>query len=1040
MKLTHKYLKKLGFPSSTEETDLGELFLYHITINKQTNDKISLPFIFYEDEKSLFNYHLNEWNRNEISFFIAIGDKQSHIINAKEKAKNENLLKSNLIIIDSFDYGTNTIDYENITSLPFTKENFDNSFFFDFVLQKQKAAKNEIDTYLLNSLIALRDEFTKFDKNNENINGLILKSLFVKYLDDRNILPNINFTEVLKKGNPKKLKKVFSDIAVINGDILKKDLIITANHIKELEIFYTHDYREYKKGQLNLFYPYKFDKIPIKLISNIYEEFLGRTNKQKKKSKGIFYTRTFVIDFMLSHNIYPKIEKQPKSTVLDPACGSGAFLVRAYNKILNSQKNKKLSIDEKSNILKKQIFGIDIDENALQITAFSLYLTLLQGISKEEIQKQIEIQKSILPSLIGSNLLKKNTITDDIQFNIEINKNKTTSKYSFTKFDCIVANPPWTISKDKEIKNIHSKKEIYSPIHKRYLQLSQFFLLKIFDLSNEGAEISVIVNSSNFFSEFSIDFRKALLKKFHIKYFYELSKIKDILFNNSGKRGALEPASVLILNIRRSKNDTINYISPKLSKLNKKLRIITYSSKDIKIIKQEDIAQEDILWRIFVNGNWQDYQLIKKQIIQKDNNIKIECEQGIQGQLKPSYIFNKQANALLEKEFSRNNITENPDLSLIGKFYHNYTDLKNSINKKIKKYGLKLKREAILNIIKVCDEQTVEVEPKRMRKYFDKDDFDRYSFGLSINFMKSINKEINWNNNIKRKRNENLYKGERILVLRQPNKNDGLKLKALYTNQDFVFADKIIGLKIDPVKDYRLYFAILNSSIAGYYLVNISSQWHKGRRNTLLNSDLINFPFPKLDFSKPIIKNIKKYVELIEDYKKHKTDIKDVEKQLDELIFDLYGLLEFEKEIIREFYKVNVERKDDFVKEIDIKAYIEKFREVYQLMIKKDLRLNASYITSQNIGSVVKFDIVKKKNYNKEIIRGNFSQQRILQLVKKHQVQHELLNGYINEEKVRIYEEKSFYIIKSNLFKDWTKRQALVDANEEVKEILKKLF
>jgi type I restriction-modification system DNA methylase subunit len=192
--------------------------------------------------------------------------------------------------------------------------------------------------------------------------------------------------------------------------------LVTEKHIKELEIFYTHDDKEYKKGQPNLFYPYKFNKIPIQLISNVYEEFLGRTNKKEKKSKGIFYTRTFVIDFMLSHTIYPKIEKQPNSTVLDPACGSGAFLVQAFNRILISQPKKNLSIDEKAEILQKQIFGVDTDVNALQITAFSLYLSLLHGISKKEIQEQLKKQNSILPSLIGYNLLQKNTIVDDVKF------------------------------------------------------------------------------------------------------------------------------------------------------------------------------------------------------------------------------------------------------------------------------------------------------------------------------------------------------------------------------------------------------------------------------------------------------------------------------------------------------------------------------------------------------------------------------------------------------------------------------------------------
>ncbi len=83
MKLTHKYLQNLGFTPKIKKSEFGEFFLHKVSItNKNIEQFVIIPFIFYKDEESLFHYHLNEWNRNEISFFIAIDDKQSHIINA----------------------------------------------------------------------------------------------------------------------------------------------------------------------------------------------------------------------------------------------------------------------------------------------------------------------------------------------------------------------------------------------------------------------------------------------------------------------------------------------------------------------------------------------------------------------------------------------------------------------------------------------------------------------------------------------------------------------------------------------------------------------------------------------------------------------------------------------------------------------------------------------------------------------------------------------------------------------------------------------
>ena len=967
MELTHKYLEKLGFSVDTENTNFGEIFLNIITINDEINNKISIPFIFYKNENALFKFYLNEWNKNEINYFIAVGSDRSYIINAKEKTNSEDILKSSLII-DNFDYGTDTIDYNDIKleKLPYTKENIDNSYFFDYVLKKQKEVKNEVDTYLLNNLVALKEELSKFDTDNENINGLILKSLFIKYLEDRKILTDIYITKVLEKGNPALLIKMFSDISVINGDILKKDLKVTEKHINELKIFYSHDYKEYKKGQLNLFYPYKFDKIPIQLISNVYEEFLGRTNKKEKKSKGIFYTRTFVIDFMLSHTIYPKIEKQSHSTILDPACGSGAFLVQAFNKILKSQLEKNLSIDEKAEILQKQIFGIDTDVNALQITAFSLYLTLLDGISKNEIQEQLKKRNPILPSLIGYNLLQKNTIVDDIKFDIKINS----KIYSFKNFDCIVANPPWSELKksaENDIEIKRSRKEIdRSALFKNVskYQISQAFLLKLDNLSHNNTDIAIIVNNSNFFNIGSGNlkpqkFRKEILEKYRLKCFYELSDVSEILF-----KGTKHPSAVLILDKKNlTDNHIVKYITPRLTIFSKKLKLISYSSKDVKEVKQNDLKEEDVLWRVFAKGNWDDYKLLKRIEFKKNDDINvIFCGRGI-----------------------------NP-------------------NKATPKSDKKILKELI--------------EANYLRKFY----------------IEKIN-TINTNQVFERERvdKENLFSGSRILVKRMPSVKDNLKLTTVFVEKELYFKEQIISLKLNHQNLHKTFSSLLNSSLIGYYFNHTSAQTNKGKKKpSIRHQELINLPFTRL--SENNIKKLNLLYDEINLNKKQDIQTEKLETELNELVFDLYGLLEFEKEIIREFYQINVERKNDIVKAQDIQNYIEAFRDTYQLMIKENLRLNASFIISKNIGAVVKFDIVDKNDFIREIKRGNFTQRQILNLVKEHQIQKELLNGSINEEKVKIYEEKNYYVIKSNQFKDWTRRQAMEDANEEVKEILKKLL
>ncbi len=953
MDLITKYISKLGFKDELKQqpSEFGALFHYQTLLPKLlTNKSKVIPFLFFTSPQSLFMYHHIEWNKNELDYFIAIENDKSYIVKAKEKPDEKLPLKNEILVNEKgFEYGLNTEGYDDILSIPFTKDNLDNSYFYDFVLKKQKEIKHEVDTHLLNNLIALKKNISQFDTVANNINGLILKCLFVKYLEDRSILPNNSFVEILQKRNPELLHNKFNEISIINGDILKKTLHITEKHIEQLEYFFTRDY-----SQPVLFYPYQFDKIPIQLISNVYEEFLGATNKEEKKTKGIFYTRTFVVDFMLSHKVYPKIEKEQNITILDPACGSGVFLVQAFKRILDKPENTILSIDQKATLLKKQIFGVDIDENALQITAFSLYLTLLEGCKIKDIQNQIKIRKPILPTLIDSNLLKKNTITDNIEFDFTINI--TGEHIKLSKFDCIVANPPWKqLEKKEALKEADIKKTreeidknaIYINVNK--YQISQAFLLKISELCNDNSEVAIIVNNSNFLNEGAVNFRKEILEKYRLTYFYELSDVAGILFKHTE-----HPCAVLILDKQNSENHKIQYITPKLTEFSRKLRVIYYSQKDIKEIKQADLKEEDILWRVFVNGNWKDYQLIKKIELKRDESIKTECLAGI----KPTGSV-PIGEVILKKKLDAKHLTR-----------------------------------FIINLDKLED---FNINQK----------FDR---GRVKNYSK-------------------IFKGARILIKRTPAPADKLKLVCAFTDKEIVFLDHIYLLRFENYDYSKYYNLILNSSLFGFYYNQISSQTNKGKKQSAIKTKEVE--------ELPYINIPNKFKEQFDLY--NSFDEIDF-YQLDELVFNLYSLLEFEKEIIREFYQINVEKKNKFVDRTEIQTYVDKFREVYQLVIKDNLRLNASSVISTNIGTIVKFDVVYDHEFKAEVNFNDFDSRNVLKLVKEKQIQHEMLSGYINEDKVKIYDKKSFYIVKSNQFKDWTKRQAMEDANEEVHEMLKKLM
>ena len=991
-----QFLAKLGYSKENISQNLGQdtfSYLKPIATEQYYENNICIKYIYIPIENfntTLFEKHTDLWNENKEYAFVVVSEYTTHLLNAKVKPNIDNPLHKS-VAIENFSYGINSEGFasDELKRLKKTigKESVDSAYFFDFIIEKTKQQKrSEVDKDLLLNLIQLRNDLLEIQNAQETIHLLILRCLFIKYLEDRGIYEKDYLVNILKTGLAQKLLNAFEQIKKINGDIFKYDEFvidaINKRYLEKLELFFSCF--DYRTDQYTLFFPYKFDKIPIQLISHVYEAFLSNTDKG---NKGIYYTPAFVVRFMLSHTLQAKLQEKKDITVLDPACGSGAFLVEAFKEIVKS-KNAENDYEKKVDILKKQVFGIDIDKQALQIAAFSLYLSLLEGEKSEDIREKIRNAYPILPSLINHSLMKGNSLVDNI--------------YPDMTFDCIIANPPWgSVKKNgdeedrRERKTMGEKdkigalsqanKEIAFPEYRNVsnYQRSQAFLLRVNKWCNKETLCTLIVNSPIFLYENAEDFRKELLNQYRITHFYELSHLNKILFrkkvigkikvNNKHENieiSASEPCVIVVFDKKEIDSNVINYISPKLTKFSESFELIHYTRKDVTEVKQEDLVKEDYwLWRIFVNGSWKDYQLIKQKYIEKDA-IQVKCNSGFQPEKKDQ---------------------------LQGK----------------------------------PNERTL-ITPKDFEQYYVKE-----KFGL-----------FNWNKKLRRnpeKDQPDIFKGKRILISVRPLKSDKIRLRGIRVVKDIVHKDNILCIKITRnnklINNYAPYLAILNSSFLGYYTYHISSQWGKGeeKRIALRNSDIEKLPFPPLKRFDEKTSTLTALVEQIEIYKKEGKNTSKLEHQIDELVFDLYDLLAYEREIIREFYQVNVERERPIATEYDFQQYVNKFRNVFSFILAEPLALNATYRKSSYLGAYITFDVVKKEELIPEIKLDLTEDRQLLDIVKKKQLSQTLFSHRLNEDKVKIYAENKFFIIKSNYFKDWTPWQAMSDANEEIGLILKEL-
>ena len=349
--------------------------------------------------------------------------------------------------------------------------------------------KNRADKALIRDLKTVRRELIDAGLSGENVrfaHALIGRSIFIRYLEDRGVLTVNYFRKVAGKNadwadllvNPPERAGIdfsrkktfyqrvltnkdftyslFSALAVdFNGDMFPdvktEEQIVSQKHLTEIQGLLYGDTGLQKKL---FFYSYRFDIIPLDLISSIYEEFYHSSasediKKSKARQGGAYYTPPVLAEFLLSRVLtLETIKKTPR--ILDPACGSGIFLVEAFRRIVRYQWHRKespLAFDELKNILKEQIAGIEVNEEAARITAFSLYLSILHYLDPPAIDQHIK-QGNKLPHLIATERKSQNhyhCIFVGNAFDVKRIESNPLWQERFGNgcADVIVGNPPW---------------------------------------------------------------------------------------------------------------------------------------------------------------------------------------------------------------------------------------------------------------------------------------------------------------------------------------------------------------------------------------------------------------------------------------------------------------------------------------------------------------------------------------------------------------------------------------------------------------------
>ena len=369
--------------------------------------------------------------------------------------------------------------------------------------------KNRADKALIRDLKVVRRELMDNGLKDDKLkyaHALIGRSIFIRYLEDREILIPEDFYDVAKgHADWKKLLDGQSGYAGLdcsetislyskvlknkdftfalfrklaedfNGDmfpnIKQEEKVINQPHLGIIQDLLYANTGSQKKL---FFYAYQFKIIPIELISSIYEEFYHKeaASKSKKKNvkpnpQGAFYTPPALVEFLLSQVLTTeRLSAEPPPRILDPACGSGIFLVESFRRIVRYRafkQGRRLRFKELRKILREQLAGIDIEPEAIRVAAFSLYLALLHYLDPPSIREQIKMGNR-LPNLVfdekNSNKDNYNTLLAANAFDSELIKSNSILRKRFLSScaDIVVGNPPWGTPNSKDKKAVAANK------------------------------------------------------------------------------------------------------------------------------------------------------------------------------------------------------------------------------------------------------------------------------------------------------------------------------------------------------------------------------------------------------------------------------------------------------------------------------------------------------------------------------------------------------------------------------------------------------
>jgi hypothetical protein len=776
------------FPEGDNRSPIPQIYIYHDTA-------LSI------NETNYARIHCRLWNAGVVPLVFILTAGQVKILNCRQQPEIDKVSKNPIFT-----------PFHNLEKMVAVNRAFaareisagtlweNTKFKNDFLLENTAYFK------LLTNLKSFRHDLLELKLlAGPTVNRILVMAILVKYLNDRqdsagNRVFEEGFLRQFSHANNDDIESLFREKGScirlfnylserFNGGIFE----LTGNEKAELEQADLSPIADFLKGDQEpsgqrLFWPlYSFEDLPVELISNIYEEFLAK--KDKKDSKGVVYTPPMLVDFLLDQCL--PLDKQSLSwKILDPACGSGIFLVGAFKRLIQCWRMandwKQPTYRDLQTILKSSIFGIDKAPEAVLVTAFSLCVALC-----EELEPLIIWNELKFDNLQNSNLQDRDffEIVESGEFN--------------NQFDLIIGNPPFdsilTTSAAKRVEKANVKDRPKLPD----TQLALLFLEQSFRLARKDAAVCLIQPAGPLlYNGNALPFRGYLFEQFAINQIFDFTPLEGVLFS----KAQVAAAAVIGLNTSAT-TDKILHVTFRRTRAFKEKLLFELDPYDFHWISRNSVKQRQYVWKTNLLGGGRLHRMMDRLITgvktlgeyleQKRENEGWQFGEGFSvgcgsylNDLPNAKEFAELSPKDLKKKFSLN---ETPSLAswITGK---------------------------------------PNVPPEALTKE-----------GIDWNSVKPINKLF-----FERPRGTTrlIFSPPHILIKEVV---DGLTIPAFYSDEELVFTNRFVGVhapKKDEDKIRKLATLLNDSGLYGVIAAVLSNQMLVGRATALLKNDIMVLPYP----------------------------------------------------------------------------------------------------------------------------------------------------------------------------------------------------